>query len=32
VIAFERGVPIDSGDLGTVRHRLRDRSLAAPGA
>ena len=32
VIAFERGVPIDSGDLGAVRHRLRDRSLAAPGA
>ena len=27
VIAFERGVPIDSGDLGAVRHRLRDRSL-----
>jgi ATP-dependent Lhr-like helicase len=32
VIAFERGVPIDSGELGAVRHRLRDRSLAAPGA
>ncbi len=32
VIAFERGVPVDSGDLGAVRHRLRDRSLAAPGA
>jgi ATP-dependent Lhr-like helicase len=32
VIAFEHGVPIDSGDLGAVRHRLRDRSLAAPGA
>jgi ATP-dependent Lhr-like helicase len=32
VIAFERGVPIDVGDLGAVRHRLRDRTLAAPGA
>ncbi|MCC6848617.1 MAG: DEAD/DEAH box helicase [Deltaproteobacteria bacterium] len=32
VIAYERGVPIDSGDLGAVRHRLRDRGLAAPGA
>jgi len=32
VIAFEHGVPIDSGDLGAVRHRLRDRSFAAPGA
>ena len=32
VIAYERGVAIDSGDLGAVRHRLRDRTLAAPGA
>jgi ATP-dependent Lhr-like helicase len=32
VIAFERGVPIDSGELGAVRHRLHDHSLAAPGA
>ncbi|MCC6763141.1 MAG: DEAD/DEAH box helicase [Deltaproteobacteria bacterium] len=32
VIAWERGVPIDSGDLGAVRHRLRDRGLAASGA
>ncbi|MEB2286157.1 MAG: DEAD/DEAH box helicase [Myxococcales bacterium] len=32
VIAYARGVPIDSGDLGTVRHRLRDHALAAFGA
>jgi ATP-dependent Lhr-like helicase len=29
VIAFERGVPIEVGDLGLVRSRLRGRALAA---
>jgi ATP-dependent Lhr-like helicase len=28
VIAFERGVPIETGDLGLVRSRLRGRALA----
>ena len=28
VIAYERGVPIDSGELGAVRSRLRSRALA----
>ncbi len=28
VIAFERGVPVDTGELGAVRSRLRGRALA----
>ncbi len=29
VIAFERGVPIETGDLGSVRSRLRSRAVPA---
>src|SRR6185295_18585264 len=29
VIAFDRGVPVETGDLGTVRSRLRGRALDA---
>jgi hypothetical protein len=29
VIAFERGVPVEVGDLGTVRSRLRGRTRDA---
>ncbi len=30
-VAFERGVPIDTGELGTLRSRLRRRTQALPG-
>ena len=29
VIAFDRGVPIESGELGAVRHRLQSRDVAS---